>query len=113
VLGLVGSLSERDASAKNVRREENFSIFLCAAQASPAGRPQRQGCSGQIITRVGNFNTDQPPFRKDATFTMSPPQNWRADSPAGRSRSPTPNARRRRSAGRAPNSPRAESAEKE
>jgi len=40
---------------------------------APSGCPQ-SGCSAQIQTRMGNINTDQPPFFKAALFTIIPPR---------------------------------------
>ncbi|MGH9900588.1 MAG: hypothetical protein ACRD68_01990, partial [Pyrinomonadaceae bacterium] len=53
---------------------DQFVTLSVRLRQAPATCPQ-QGCTGTIITRMGNFNTDQPPFRRDATFTMLPPQN--------------------------------------
>ena len=40
---------------------------------APSGCPQ-SGCSAQVQTRMGNINTDQPPFFKAALFTIIPPR---------------------------------------
>jgi hypothetical protein len=53
---------------------DQFVTLSVRLRQAPSGCPE-QGCTGTLITRMGNFNTDQPPFRKDATFTMFPPQN--------------------------------------
>ncbi|MCA1602335.1 MAG: hypothetical protein LC776_12065 [Acidobacteria bacterium] len=37
----------------------------------PSGCPE-QGCTGQIQTRINNFNSDQPPFFKSVQFTILP-----------------------------------------
>ncbi len=41
---------------------------------APSGCPQQQGCSAEVQTRMGNINTDQPPFFKSARFTIFPGQ---------------------------------------
>ncbi len=41
---------------------------------APSGCPQQQGCSAEVQTRMGNLNTDQPPFFKSARFTIFPGQ---------------------------------------
>jgi hypothetical protein len=37
---------------------------------APGGCPLQQGCSAEVQTRMGNINTDQPPFFKSARFTI-------------------------------------------
>jgi hypothetical protein len=39
---------------------------------APSGCPE-SGCSAEVQTRMGNLNTDQPPFFKTARFTILPP----------------------------------------
>jgi hypothetical protein len=41
---------------------------------APGGCPLQQGCSAEVQTRMGNINTDQPPFFKTARFTIFPGQ---------------------------------------
>ncbi len=41
---------------------------------APSGCPQQQGCNADVQTRMGNINTDQPPFFKTARFTIFPGQ---------------------------------------
>ncbi len=42
-------------------------------RVAPSGCPQ-SGCSADVQTRMGNINTDQPPFFKTARFTIFPGQ---------------------------------------
>ena len=42
-------------------------------KAAPSGCPQ-SGCSAEIQTRMGNLNSDEPPFFKSARFTIIPGQ---------------------------------------
>ncbi len=42
-------------------------------KVAPSGRPD-SGCSADVQTRMGNINTDQPPFFKTARFTIVPGQ---------------------------------------
>jgi hypothetical protein len=37
---------------------------------TPSGCPLQQGGSAEVQTRMGNINTDQPPFFKSARFTI-------------------------------------------
>lgn len=47
-------------------------ILTIRLRQVPGGCPQT-GCSAQVRTRTGNFNTDQSPFLKTVSFNMLPP----------------------------------------
>jgi hypothetical protein len=46
-------------------------ILTIRLKQTPSSCPQ-SGCSAQVRTRTGNFNTDQPPFLRITSFTMVP-----------------------------------------
>ncbi len=51
---------------------DEFVILTVKLNQVPSNCPQ-QGCLGRILTRMINLNTDQPPFFKQESFTMLPP----------------------------------------
>jgi len=51
---------------------DEFVILTVRLAQVPSNCPQ-QGCLGRIQTRMINLNTDQPPFFKQESFTMLPP----------------------------------------
>ncbi|MDQ6653110.1 MAG: hypothetical protein M3Y84_10245 [Acidobacteriota bacterium] len=46
-------------------------LLTIRLKKTPSSCPEA-GCNAQVRTRMGNFNTDQPPFLRITTFTMLP-----------------------------------------
>jgi hypothetical protein len=49
-------------------------LLTIRLKKTPSSCPDA-GCNAQVRTRMGNFNTDQPPFLRITTFTLLPAQN--------------------------------------